>query len=140
MDNEFDFSNSYLDYGKIANSPNMLAVTRLLASQLMTESYITVGEFLTKLADSDLKLLVELTDQEDHDHMGDFILMAEMLATGEGCDTSKATEQYSDRTKQFVTFVILESLYRKGLVELKHENLSFHSDMDNKEIVRLKEQ
>ena len=139
MDNEFDYSDLYLDYGKIANSSSTLAVTRLLASHLMTDSYITVGEFLTKMTDGDLQSLVELADREDNPHIGDYILIAEMLATGEGCDQAKDFEEFQSRTDQLVSLLLVESLHRKGLVLAHHENFSFHEDMKNKIVVERRE-
>mgnify|MGYP003704469103 CR=1 FL=1 len=138
QDNQ-DYSNLQLDYAKVLASKDTLSVTRMLAAQLINGGYLSVGEFLKSLSDTDLQMLVNLTDEKDTPHVADFIVMAEMLAIGEGCDSAVDSNEFQYRTQQMITFILLESLYRKGLVELTHENLSFHPDMVEAGIVRLKQ-
>ena len=133
-----DFSNIQLDYPKIAKDTNSMALTRLLAKRLMENSYITVGDFMLSLSDYDLFALLMLVDKNPNPRMVDFILMSEMLAIGEGCEPSNNSEGFAKRTGQFTNYIVMESLFRKDLIELEHQNMSFHEDMANKGIARAK--
>ena len=133
-----DFSDIQLDYSKIAKDTNSMALTRLLAKQLMEISYITVGDFMLNLTDYDLQSLIELIDKKPNPRIVDFVLIAEMLAIGEGCGPSDNTKVFEHRTSMLTNFIIMESLSRKNLIELEHKNMSFHEDMADKQIARAK--
>lgn len=135
MDEIFDGNGYTLNYEMITKSKECLAITRLLAADLIRDGYINVGEYVQSLSDSDLETLVQLMEREDDAQYEDFILISEMLATGEGCDASKGLEDFGDRMNQLVTLLVCESLGRKGLVKVYHENMSFHPDMAEKIVV-----
>lgn len=121
-----------LNYGEIVNHKGLMAVTRLLAQQLMDNPYLVVGDYIKELSDSDLKALMQAEDNEEYE---DLILMSEMLATGEGCDQSATDEIFKERTNHLITLLVIESLARKGLVRVYHENMSFNEDMGDKIVV-----
>ena len=80
-----------LNYEAISRSKEMMAITRLLASDLIRDGYINVGEFITGLSDSDVNTLVQKIEEQDngeHDY-NDLILISEMLAEGEGCEPAQ---------------------------------------------------
>jgi hypothetical protein len=126
-----------LNYEAISKSKDMMAITRLLASDLIRDGYINVGEFITGLSDSDVQMLINKIEEQDngeHDYK-DLILMSEMLAEGEGCEPAQDDDVFITRMEQFVMLLTIESLHRKGLVKAFSENYSFHEDMMDKVIV-----
>jgi hypothetical protein len=138
MDINFDASGYSLNLDLIAKSKDMLAVTRLLAADLMDHGYVNVGDFVKELTDRDLLSLTEQIETDDDGEMPncqDMILVAEMLATGEGCDAAKDADVITARLNQLAVFLTCESLARKGFVRVFHENLSFHEDMKDKMVV-----
>lgn len=119
----------------VISTGHFLASTRLLASQLTNNPYMSVGDFFKNLSDVDLQNMVDCTDKdedEEDSRIDEMILIAEMLAKAEGLPGSNDYEELTRRTSQFQTMVILESLYRKKLIKLYRENMSFGEDMGNK--------
>ena len=131
---EFDGEGFYIiNFEKIVSDKSFLPVTRLLAADMMMNPYITVGDFLKEITDSDLKNLLTLSeDIEEGNNAEDFILLSEMLATGEGLSFADDADEVMKRVNQFVVMLSIESLYRKGMVKIYHENMSFGEDMNNK--------
>lgn len=127
-----------LNYEEILAHKESLAVTRLLASDIMKTGYINVGQFIKELSDADLMALtskMEIEEDTGEPDYADLILISEMLATGEGCSQSATPEEFGDRMNQLVMLLTIESLARKGLVKVYYENISFHEDMGDKKIV-----
>lgn len=135
MDEAFDMVAYSLNYELITKQKDLMAVTRLLAADLQRDGYIKVGDFMKDLADSDLETIVQEMERNDDKQYDDLILIAEMLATGEGCDPSKTPSDFGDRMRQLMTLLVIESLGRKGLVKVYRENMSFHPDMQDKTVV-----
>ena len=135
MELKIEFSGFHLDYQNILKNKETLAVTKLLATELMTNGYIVVGEFIKNLTDADLQALTDNMEDDAQNQYQDLILVSEMLATGEGCGPSGNDTEFESRAHQLITLLILESLHRKGLVKLYHENISFHEDMGDKLLV-----
>jgi len=121
-----------LNYAEIANHKELMAVTRMLAKQMTENPYLVVGEYIKELSDSDLKSLMVA---EENGNFEDLILLSEMLATGEGCDQAPTDETFKERTNHLITLLVIESLGRKGLVRVYHENMSFNEDMGDKIVV-----
>ena len=135
MDLKFELNGFHLDYPNIVKNKETLAVTKVLATELMTNGYIVVGDFIKNLTDADLQALTDNMEDDAPNQYQDLILVSEMLATGEGCGPSGNDDEFQSRAHQFITLLILESLHRKGLVKLYHENISFHEDMGDKLLV-----
>lgn len=128
MENE-DEETYTINYAKVAGEKDLLAVTRLLASSLTNNPYITVGDFLKDLSDNDLAQLVEVIDDgEEHSNFEDLMLIAGMLSCGEGlpCGT---VEDYQRCMNMLMTYIVCESLFRKGLIKIHRNNMSFGDDM-----------
>jgi hypothetical protein len=121
-----------LNFDEIVGHKELMAVTRMLAKQMTENPYVVVGEYIKELSDSDLKALLTAEDNQEYE---DLILMAEMLATGEGCEQAPTDEVFKERTNHLITLLVIESLARKGLVRLYHENMSFNEDMGDKVVV-----
>lgn len=136
MENEFNPEEGFLvNYDRIAHEKSLLSVTRLLAVQMSKNPYITVGDFLKELSDGDLDTLLEIIDDgEDNKNFGDLMLLAEMLATGEGLEHGNIDLLHA-RVNQFLMYVACESLDRKGLAKVHHKNMSFGEDMKDAIIV-----
>lgn len=126
------WSDFTINYDKLIGSTDMLAITRLLATHLSKNPYYSIGEFLKNLSDSDLELLMEIdATGEDDPRVGDIILIAEMLAAAEGVN-DRDLDTVVLRAGQMQVFITLESLYRKKLVKLYRENMSFGEDAGDK--------
>ena len=118
---------------EVVTKKDLLSVTRLLAADLIVRPYMPVGDFFKNISDSDLKTLVNAVEPENQEsHMGDILLLGIMLRTAEGLEQLTSFDAALDVSKQFMTFVIMESLYRKGLIKLHRENMSFGEDMGDK--------
>lgn len=135
MEFKFESKGFHLDYPNIVKNHQTLAITKLLATELMTNGYIIVGDFIKNMTDGDLKALTDNMEDDDENQYQDLILVSEMLATGEGCEPSQNDVQFESRAQQLITLLILESLHRKKMVKLYHENMSFHEDMGDKILV-----
>lgn len=121
-----------LNYSKIASEKGLLSMTRLLASDLSTNPYLTIGDFLKNLSDGDVEQLVKIIDVgEEHKNFEDLLLISGMLSAAEG-NAAETLEDYHKYMSMMMTFVVCESLFRKGLIKLHRENMSFGEDMLNK--------
>lgn len=133
MDFDKDIIGGYtINLEEVVKNKKLLSVTRLLASEMMMRPYLSVGDFLKNLSDGDLESLNDCVNNEQWD---DIILMAEMLATGEGLESSKSFEEFKVRMAGLCGYFTVESLYRKGLVKVYHENISFGEDLGDKVVV-----
>lgn len=132
MDKEETFT---INYAKLITEKSLLSVTRLLASDLSSNPYLTIGDFLKELSLGDLEKLVNIIDEgEDHPNFEDLILISGMLSSAEGIPCS-TVDDYHKCANQLTTFIVCESLGRKGFVKVIHENMSFGEDMKNEIIV-----
>lgn len=137
MNDDKDFESFELNYDKIIESKDFLAVTRLLATQLKSNPYQKVGEFFKQLSDSDLETLSGIVEEyhdnkdENAEHFEEVLLIAEMLAAAEGVN-DRTLDDVMGRTTQMMVFITLEQLYRKNLIKLHHDNMSFGEDASDK--------
>ena len=117
----------------------MLAVTRVLAMDMMENPYITVGDFIKTLTDHDLCALSDIAENGTNDpRFEEILLISEMLAAGEGV-SERNIDTMVDRTKMFMMYLTCESLFRKGLVDIFHDKMSFGEDAANEVIVKKKD-
>lgn len=125
-----------VNYQSIINEKSLLSITRMLAVQMTKNPYITVGDFLRDLSNGDIESLVDIIEEgEEHENFSDLMLIAEMLATGEGLEAANI-DIACERVNQFLVLITCESLARKGLVEVIHKNMSFGEDMKDAIIVK----
>ena len=132
---DFDEGPIAISYDKVIKCKDFLPLTRTLAMDLSASGYMRPGDFLKALADSDVDALLKIADNEENPRLEEILLIAEMLATGEGLEQSKDAEQVTERMNAFCGFLAIEGLSRKGLVKVYHENISFGEDFGNKIIV-----
>jgi hypothetical protein len=95
---------------------------------------MSIGDFIKSLNDNVLVELNEISENENHPHFEELILLTEMLAAAEGTNLG-GTPKVHQRLNMFMTWLIFESLKRKGLVKIHYENLSFGDDMADKIVV-----
>lgn len=122
-------------YDKVITDKTLMASTRLLASEIHTKGYKIVGEYFQELSLSDLTYLLDTSSKTESLEFAEIALLSEMLATGEGLESSANTDDFMHRITALIGFLACESLYRKGLVKLYRENMSFGEDMGNKLLV-----
>mgnify|MGYP003338742365 FL=1 len=135
----FDFDpdnmeNFHVNYEKVLNMSEFLPVTRLLAADMMKSQYKSIGDFLKSLSDNSLKELSEISQDENDERFEQIVLIAEMLSAAEGTNIS-GMSNFHKRTNMFITILVFESLHRKKLVKLHHENITFGEDMADKIVV-----
>jgi predicted house-cleaning noncanonical NTP pyrophosphatase (MazG superfamily) len=116
-----------LNYDKIVKHKEFLSVTRMLAVDIMKNPYMTPADFLKALSNEELETLMEISDDDEHERMDEIMLISEMLATAEGLPAANL-DVATQRVNQFCVFLVLESLSRKELVNVKYENMSFGED------------
>lgn len=114
-----------INYTEVLKQQDIMAVTKLLVHRMLDNPYISVGDYLQELSDTDLDSLQNAIEQN---HFEDVILISEMLATGEGCDPAKDFDEFNDRANSLTSFITIASLGRKGLVKVHYDKLSFHPD------------
>jgi len=134
---EHDISDYHVSLSTVVGSSTMLPVTRLLAADLQTNPYLTIGDFFKNLSDSDLQALIEVVDEgETNAHFSELLLVSQMLATAEGLGAKfENLDIVTQRVNAFCMYVAIESLHRKGLVKVHHQNMSFGDDMKSKIVV-----
>lgn len=122
---------------EVVKSRDCLAVTRLLAADLMAKPYLKVGDWIKNVSDADLQTLVEGAEPDESDEfkLEDLMLISMMLRQAEGLEPIKDDNGFRDACGQLVTLLVIESLYRKGLVRVFHDNMSFGDDMGDKIVV-----
>jgi len=130
---ERDYNTYFINLEKIQEYPNILAVTKLLALKIQNNPYMRVGNFLKNLSDADLKTLMSI--DENDPHMEDILMMSFLLARAEGVDNG-TVGLITLHTSMLQNFITAESLYRKGLIEFYHDNLSFGEEAGDKVIAR----
>ena len=138
----FDFDDDIGDgfvvnCAEVVRSKESLAVTRLLAADLLAKPYLAVGDWIRNVSDSDLQTLIEGSEPDDNDEykLEDLMLIVMMLRQAEGLPPINTDEGFREGCGHLVSMLVVESLARKGLVKVFYENMSFGEDMGDKIIV-----
>jgi len=122
---------------RVINSHTAWAINKGLATKLSLHPHFTIGEFFQSMSDDDVEFLgkaIAETDMEDHASAELFLMMV-LLSMAEGLEVAD-DESLQARFDMLLTFVTLESLRRKGMVEIKYENMSFGDDMAQADLVK----
>jgi hypothetical protein len=131
-----DFSGYMVNVHEVVRSKDSLAVTRLLAADLIANPYMMVGDFFKNISDTDLQTLLNGSEPDSKDEVIDDILLITMMLRGaEGLEGITTNEEMRLSMSQFIGFLVVESLFRKGFVKLYRENMSFGEDLGNKILV-----
>lgn len=124
-------------YQYVADDKATPAFLRLLAMDLMKQTYMMPGEFFKNISDADLQYIIDVLEKqkiaaEKNDvenealtkEMKNVFLLSIMLANAEGgVDVNEDTSV--ELLNITAMFAIMESLSRKGLVDLSHNELSY---------------
>jgi len=138
MSEDFDFDFPFeVNYEKVFKANSVLPMARLLAATFMENPYMTVGTYMQKARESELALIMEISDDEEDERMGDLLLMAEMIARAEGVDTPDI-ETVQEHLQSFISFAAIASLHRKGLIDAHYENMSFGEEFHKHIIAKRK--
>jgi hypothetical protein len=126
-----------VNYQAVLKQKDYMAVTRLLAANLISEPYMTMRDFLMGLSDNDLKSLLEILDsgmgsEEDADpRLEEAVLIVVMLSQAEGLSAGDS-QTVSNRLNAFAMILAIESLFRKKLVKIYRENMTLGEDYGSK--------
>ena len=130
-----------MDFQQIAMSDWVAPTIRLLAMDLQKSPYMSLGDFFSKLSDNSVYELQVLSERgfDDADNinnpdMQQVMILSLMLAGAEG------TQDFDLRVIQkqmsmLLSLITFESLARKGLVRVYHENFTLGDDMNDKLVV-----
>lgn len=129
-----------LNYRNIAEANWILPTIRLLAIDLQKNPYVTVGDWFRGLADSSIYELQELAETcyenpDNEESMEQMMLLAMMLASGEGTCDMKDMEKNRTQLGMLMSLITVVGLERKGFVRVFYENLTLGDDMGNAVIV-----
>ena len=136
---DFDFDFPFtIEYSKIVGNKKLLPMARLLAAELIQNPYMTPGTYFQNANDTDLELILEISDDEEDERMSDLLLMAEMLAVAEGVE-SEDMEAVANHLNYFINFAAVTLLDRKELIDAKYNNMSFGEEFSKHVIATRKE-
>lgn len=130
---------------RIIELPKTPAVVKEIARRVQKDGYILPGTFLKGLSDVDLDMLVSLCEAMHVESVAPqsaksfayetLIMLTTLLTLGEG-KTGQTSDELLEDLVTTVTFVTLEKLARRNLVEFDREAASY---IDDNVIAKLKE-
>jgi len=123
-----------INYSAICDDNNLLPLTRRLAASVQKSMYFPTSDFIKNISDDELSDLIHIFEVgDDHTNFSDLMLISGMLSLAEGSYCA-SIDDFSRATNMFGLFLRCESLYRKGLIKIYYENMSFGDDMMDKVI------
>ena len=129
---EFEPTGYTVNLNQVIKDNSILAITRLLAHNLLSNPYFTLKDFLTSITDDDLAIL---NQKSENTELEDIMLITLMLIQGEGLEFNENDEKLRNNIGQMIMFLTIETLARKGLVKAYRENMSFGDDVGDRIIV-----
>lgn len=133
-----------INFQKAAESHHFPAIVRLTALQLVhtEQQYTKPGEWLKALPYYDLQHLIamcnDLVDDPTDPITEAVIVLTMILTQAEGVLVEDATDMRK-HVGALINFLAMESLARKGLIEIVHENISFGDDAGSLIVARAKD-
>lgn len=140
-----------VNFRKIATDNSSSSLARRTAAQiLLNGGYMNVGDWLKSLSTIELidlcglaETVMECTDETamithgtpEYTALTEFVLLGTMLTAAEG-DSDVTDDTVDKNSKAIMLLCITEGMYRKGLIELLHDKISFSS---NEKIAKLKD-
>lgn len=115
-----------VNFHEVGRHHDFPAVVKLLAREFVDgASYFTTAKWLEQLSPLDLEMMLEqselINDSEQALRM--FLILVEMLVVAEG--ESGDIELSTQRTSYLLVILVLEKLYRQGLIEFDRSAISF---------------
>ena len=126
-----------INYENIVKAKDILPMVRLLAADLMANPYMTLGAYFQTAKDTDLELILEVSEDEEDERLSDVLLMAEMLARAEGVET-KDFDDVHKHLNIFITLAAVASLDRKDLIDADYDVMSFGEEFAQHTIAKRK--
>jgi hypothetical protein len=136
-----------LNIDRCINDKSRPAVIRELFKQLRDDGYINIGKYFAEISDVDLDMLADMCEHTHPEAVGDsspeqierslesLMLIGLALTVGEG---GILTEKSSDTSVRLaILYIVIEGLYRQGLVDVFRENWSMSAD-DDKPVVQIR--
>lgn len=135
-----------LDFAKALAQPDISNNVKYTITQIRESGYMSLGQFIRDLPDLDLSWYQQLSGQvilgsENPTPASDLIstnmiILAEALALGEA-DAPLTDDDAVTNTQFLITLFSIESLKRKGLVNVFYDKISFASIHGDEPIVEL---
>lgn len=122
-----------INYENVVNANYLSAPTRKLASRLIENPYIVVGEYLQSLTDEDVSDYLDLVSSRTTDNLSEILLVTEMLSRAEGVFNTDT--ECEENVNFFSTLIACVDLHRKNMVRMIYENVSFSRDMMDKILI-----
>ena len=121
---------------RVINSYGAWDLNKQLATKLSLQPNFAVGDFFKSLSDEDIDFLSAQANNSDTDEhaAAEMFLMTVLLCMAEGVDFGDDVAEV--RFNIMIYFIAAESLHRKKLAILNHENMSFGDDMQHAELLR----
>jgi hypothetical protein len=132
-----DYTNFTIQYDNVINAKWCLESTTNLAKKIKNQGYILTSEYIKQLSEEDISHLMNLTKNQNSSDFSELVIISEMLCNAEGLEFSASDEQAANRLNIFLGFLTLETLFRKGLIELYYENMSFGDEYKQLKIANL---
>ena len=139
-DNEFS-----VNFKAITEHSEFLSITKFTAAQLIETPYMSLGDFLKNISNTDLETLLNIIDEtqemealnneEPGPDFENVVMLALMLSSAEGLDTN-SVEELHQNVNCLIALLTCEGLRRKNLVEIIYNNVSFGEDYKDKVIVK----
>lgn len=138
---KFPIDSAYtMDMDACIADKETLAVIRSVFRDLKEHGYVNIGDFFNSISDSDLIVLLdmaeaigptkdEFTVEDQEVALRNLMMLSMALTVGEGEMLVEDTIYKS--INSISTYIVLESLYRKGLVDVYRDKWSLtQSNMD----------
>jgi hypothetical protein len=120
---------------KVTQDSKIPSTIRALAMDLMRCPYLSVGDFLKNLSDSEVYGLQELVEEETFESMENLLLLTIMLAKAEAADGPWEDKALiAEQLTKMQMLITVASLHRKGMIQVWYENFSLGKDMEDKQI------
>jgi len=118
---------------KVVEDKRTNGAVRLLAANLQTNPYLSIGDWLQSLTDFELESLMhDLIDPgpEDEKAVSGLILLSLLISRAEQVflDTD---EDLTRAVGMMTMFITMASLGRKGLAKIHYQNMSMGRDTDH---------
>jgi hypothetical protein len=140
--NEFlnDFS---VDNKKIIEAQDSHAINKLMAYHIVSSGgYMSVGSCMKSITNENLQEAIDQLDKIDSEsdflknpYLKNIFLLSLQMAYAEGHPLN--TEESSKVCNQTILFLTLESLARRGLIELNRNNMSFADGTENLNLAKV---
>jgi hypothetical protein len=137
---EFEDESYNLNLEQIAAATDYHSSVRLLAYKLKENPYYRIGNFLMEMSGTDLTSLQEVCEEqaelgdEIYDPFENVVLLALMLASAEGVVIDE--ERVHTVVNIMTAMITMESLRRKGFVEVNYDKVSFGEECADEIVVK----